>query len=88
MTDDPQQAEIERLRAELESYRQRELADLKAALTQCREERDNYRAEAYRNAEAGRQIASHYQAVTAALQARLDARESLNNGRRKFAESN
>lgn len=81
MSDGDQQAEVERLRAELESYRQRELADLKTALTQCREERDHYKAEAYRNAEAGRQISSGLNQTIVELRSKLESRDLLLNGR-------
>lgn len=75
------QAEVERLRTEVEAYRQRELADLRAALTQCREERENYRLEAYRNAEAGRQISSGLNETITKLRSQLETRELLSNGR-------
>jgi hypothetical protein len=60
MADDAQ-AEVEKLRAEVERLRQRELDDLRAQLTTMREERDNYRAEAHRIAEVGRKIAADYE---------------------------
>lgn len=50
------QAENDRLRAEVEAYRQRELSDLRSALASAREAADHYRGEALRNAELGRQI--------------------------------
>lgn len=40
------QAEVERLRDEVESYRQRELADLRTQLAAAREAAEHYRAEA------------------------------------------
>lgn len=42
------QAEVERLRVELEVYRQRELADLKGQLAAAREAAEHYRNEAHR----------------------------------------
>ena len=70
MTD--QQAEVDRLRAEVESYRQRELAALHAALADARTERDNYRNEALRNADVGRQIDRDYRKIVEALRAKLE----------------
>lgn len=72
MSDDALQSEIERLRAEVESHRQRELADLRAALAVAREEAVHYRQEAERNAAAGRQIASSYQQQVIELTAKLN----------------
>ena len=70
MTEDLQ-AEVERLRAEVESHRQRELAELRSALAIAREESAAYRQEAYRNAEAGRQIAHGYQQQITELTTKL-----------------
>lgn len=53
--------EVERLRAEVEAYRQRELTDLRSALAAMREERDHYKAEAKRIEAVGRQLAHDYE---------------------------
>jgi len=74
--------EVVRLRAEIESYRQRELADLKAALTTARQDADHYRSEAQRNADLGQQIAAGYQQQVADLKSKLDAQNILNQSRR------
>ena len=71
MTED--RAELERLKAELESYRQRELAELRSALAEAKQLVSFYRQEAERNAMLGRQIASEYQTQLAALRAELQA---------------
>lgn len=64
MADDSLQAEVERLRAEVETHRQRELSELRSALAAALVERENYRSEAYRNAELGRQIdAAHQETI-------------------------
>jgi hypothetical protein len=47
-SDESLQAEVEKLRSEVESHRQRELAELKSALAAAREDASHYRAEAYR----------------------------------------
>lgn len=78
---EPLQAEVERLRAEVESYRQREVAELRTALAAAREDAAHYRAEAQRNADLGRQIAAEYQNKITELQTKLNAREDLSNGR-------
>lgn len=70
---EPLEAEVERLRAEVEQHRQRELSELRAALAAMRDERDNYRSEANRIAEVGRQIAAEYQKQISELRGKLDA---------------
>lgn len=74
MADDPLQAEVERLRAEVESYKQRELADLRAALAAALSERDHYRAEAARNAAAGHQINAAAEETISRLRTQLEVR--------------
>jgi transaldolase len=81
MADESLQAEVERLRAEVESYKQRELADLKSALAAVIVERDNYRNEAYRNAEAGRAINDRAEETIARLKSQLEAKEQVLRGR-------
>lgn len=80
MSDDLQ-PEVERLRAEVESYRQRELADLRSALAQAREEATHYRTEAHRNAELGRQIAAKYETEIVELRGKLELATRLTSGR-------
>jgi hypothetical protein len=77
------QAEVERLRAEVESHRQRELAELKSALAIAREEAANYRQEAYRNAETGRQIAIGYQQQIADLTTKLQQLRNTDSAARR-----
>lgn len=78
MTDDvPVITEVERLRAEVESHRQRELADLKSALAAAREEAIHYRREAERNAEIGRKIHNEAQQTISDLRAQLS---NMKNG--------
>jgi uncharacterized small protein (DUF1192 family) len=78
------QTEIERLRAEVESYRQRELADLKSALAVAREDAAHYRSEAQRNADVAKLIVADYEKKVGMLQAQLEAlKPSVTpNGRR------
>lgn len=66
------QAEVERLRAEVEAYRQQELLSLREALAAMTAERDHYKAEAYRNADLGRQIHADSQVELAKLRTELD----------------
>lgn len=78
MNEDELKSEVERLRAEVESYRQRELADLKDSLATMTRERDHYRSEAQRNADVGREIASAAQEQVAELRGKLAVREQVN----------
>lgn len=94
MVDDPQ-AEIERLRAELEAHRQREIVELKTQLVSALEAARHYRQEAERNAEIGRKIHTEAQATIADLRAQLNSlknsatREIFHGGgRKRTAQSN
>ena len=49
-------AELERLRTEVETLRNRELDDLRTRLAEMTAERDHFRVEANRNADVGREI--------------------------------
>jgi predicted metal-dependent hydrolase len=71
MADESLVSEVERLRAEVEAHRQRELATLREALVAAREEAAHYRAEALRNAEVGRQIDREYRQQVEQLRAKL-----------------
>lgn len=71
------QAEVDKLRAQVEAYRQRELDDLKAQFATAIAERDNYRNEAYRNAEVGRQIAAGLQEEITRLRSQLEVKEQV-----------
>lgn len=74
MTEESLQAENERLRAEVESYRQRELADLRSQLAAAREAAEHYRSEAHRNSELARQIDALANSEIARLKSQLDAK--------------
>ena len=73
----PQLTELERLRAEVEAHRQRELAELRSALAVARAEATHYRQEAERNAEIGRKIHTEAQGTIADLRAQLS---NIKNG--------
>jgi hypothetical protein len=79
------QAEVERLRAELEAYRQRELADLKTALATARQDAEHFRREAQRNADIGRQIAAEAEARIATLKAQVEAIQQADAHATRFA---
>jgi len=70
---DELKAEVERLRAEVEGYRTRELEQLRAQLAQALADLEHYRAEAQRNADVGRAIYAESQAEIMRLQQKLDA---------------
>lgn len=78
------QQEVDRLRAEVEQYRQRELADLKSALSLARDEVAHYKIEAQRNADVGRQIAGMYETKLADLRAKLEALTVSETSARRF----
>ena len=80
--------ELDRLRAEVESHRQRQLAELKAAKEKAEQEAMHFRNEAQRNAELGRQIAAEYQLQVNDLRAKLEAKTlSQYDARRDFTRS-
>ncbi len=92
MVDDA--TEVERLRAQLEEHRQRELADLRSALADARSAASHYRQEAERNAEIGRQIHSKAQETIIDLRSQLSnmknsaTREIFHGGRKSRTASN
>lgn len=85
MADETLQAEVDRLRTEVASFRERELAELRSALAAARTEASHYRAEAQRNADVGRQIQSSYEGQVATLKTQLEALRTLNVNGRRFA---
>ena len=81
---DPQadlQAEVMRLREEVEAYRRRELEELRARLATAEAEASHYRAEAQRNADLGRQIHLEAQQAITSLRAQLESRERMSSVR-------
>lgn len=81
MADDPLvNEELDRLRSELASYRQREMDDLQSALATARADANHYRSEAQRNAELGRKIALNAQAQIAQLKAEIDVLRKASAG--------
>jgi len=77
MADEQLQAEVERLRSEVAAYRERELADLRAALASSRVEAEHYKAECVRLSEVGRQIDVTHRDTIAKLQGQLEAARTL-----------
>jgi uncharacterized small protein (DUF1192 family) len=73
------QAEVERLRAEVESYRQREVTELKSALAAVRDESAAWKAEAKRVSDVGRQLDAALSAEIESLKRQLEA--ALNSRR-------
>lgn len=73
--------ENQRLREEIEGYRQRELADAREQLATATAQVDHYRAEAQRNADLGRQIHTEAQVQIEKLKSRIQALEILPNAR-------
>lgn len=78
------QAENEELRQQVEAYRLRELEDLRTQLAEAKAAAAHYRAEAERNAEAGRALHREAQAEITRLRTKIEAAENLQNGRQRF----
>lgn len=76
--------EVESLRTELDSYRQRELADLRSALAAAREAAEHYRAEAIRNADVGKQLAARYEKEVEELRRELREMKASEAHARRF----
>ncbi len=77
-TEDDLRAENDRLRAEVEAHRQREIEDLRSQLAAAREAIQqanaaaaDYRAQAYQQADLGRQIDAAHQATISRLKDEL-----------------
>lgn len=84
MTDESPQSELERLRAEVESYKQRETAELKSALASARAEAAQYReealkwqSEARRLSEAGKDLAREAERRENSLRMQLTAKQNV-----------
>ena len=80
MSSDPLQDEVDRLRSEVASYRQREMEEIHASLARARADADHYRNEAHRNAELGRKIAMEYQKQITELRAELEVLRKASAG--------
>lgn len=80
MSSDPLQDEVDRLRSEVASYRQREMEEIHASLARARADADHYRSEAHRNAELGRKIAMEYQKQITELRAELEVLRKASAG--------
>jgi hypothetical protein len=87
MSQEAMKAELESLRTEVESYRQRELEDLRSQLAAAREAAEHYRNEAHRNAEAGRNIHIEAQETISKLRAQLDAKDRLMRAMNRRADA-
>ena len=84
MADEAPLSELDRLRAELEAHRQRELADLRAALadanarlSQALDGMERWRAEAHRIAQQGNALAMEYQRRETDLRTQLMAKTNV-----------
>ncbi len=88
MTINDLKAENERLRQEIEAYKQRELEQLRQQLSEAREHAEHYKQEANRNASVGHQIYAEMQKQVAALQNELVRAKSLPNMRPQLVSAN
>ena len=75
--------EVERLRAELESHRQRELTELRTALAAARAEAERNAEQANINARAARLIEQNYREAVADLKSKIRALTHGTNARDK-----
>lgn len=69
--------EVAELRAQVDEYGARELADLRGQLADARTAAEHYRREAERNADLGRQIAAQAETKIAELRARVSTLEQV-----------
>lgn len=72
---------VSRLEAEVESHRQRELAELRSALAAAVEASNHYRNEAHRNADAARQLVAKYEMEIVELRGKLENANRLTSAR-------
>lgn len=79
--------EVQRLRDQVEAYRQQELIDLRTRLAAAEEARDHYRSEAQRNADVGRQIAAQAEQEISSLRAQLEAMRNAGAHTKRFGTS-
>lgn len=82
LTTEELQAEVDRLRGEVEAHRLRELAELRSQLAEAKYAIQHYREEAERNAGIGREISAEAQAQIAKLRAELDTARATAYGQR------
>jgi predicted ATPase len=81
------ESENQRLRDQVEAYRQQELTDLRSRLAEAERARDHYRQEAQRNADVGRQIAAQAEQEIQSLRAQLEAIQNAGAHTRRFGTS-
>ena len=75
MSDESLQAEVARLKAEVESYKQQELASLRSQLAAALEAANHYKQECYRLSQVAVAIDSNAQEMVSKLKAQLEAKE-------------
>ena len=80
MTQEDLQAEVERLRAELEAYRRRDNETLRTQLAEAMLAAQHYRQEAERNAAVGREIAADAEKRIYELRSQLDTARAMGYG--------
>lgn len=78
--------ELTRLRAELESHRQREVAELRAALAVAREDIAALRAEAQRISDLSKRAITYYEKQIVELKAKLGAATNSEAHARRFGK--
>ena len=77
------QQQNDKLRSEVEAYRQRELAELRNQLAAAQEAAQHYRGEALRNADLARQIDANAQEHIARLKSEIELMHKSRNSVRR-----
>jgi hypothetical protein len=80
MVETPEE-ELNRLRAEVDAYRQRELEDLRSQLAAAREAADHYKKEAYQVLANFRELEADDRAEFARLKSKIDTLQQMLSGR-------
>lgn len=88
MSEESLQAEVDRLRSEIEAYRAREVADLKSALAVARQDIAALRQECNRISQAGQSIAAGYQEEIQRLRSQLEIKDQVSRQLRRTANGN
>lgn len=78
------QAENQELREQMRLIEQRRLTELETRLEQALSSAEHFKAEAYRNAEIGRKIATEAQTEIALLREKINTANQLETHRARF----
>jgi hypothetical protein len=88
MASESLEVEVERLRGEVDAYRQRELADQRSQLAAARAEADHYRAEAVKVLDNFRQLDAMDREKFARLEMEIATLRQVANRNNRMARTN